>query len=185
MGKTIEAGLALKELKLRGEIKRTLLIVPKSAMLQWQSEMSQHFKEQFQIYDSQLIGSLANMFSQIDAEEELNFWRQHNQIIVSTDALKPLEHRQGWSQEKIDNYNKYRIEAVVNADFDLVIIDEAHKMGGSTIKLADTNWQRLLAMQFHECYCCRLHHIEGRVITSDGFFSCSMLMLLLGRNAEH
>lgn len=135
MGKTIEAGLALKELKLRGEIKRTLLIVPKSAMLQWQSEMSQHFKEQFQIYDSQLIGSLANMFSQIDAEEELNFWRQHNQIIVSTDALKPLEHRQGWSQEKIDNYNKYRIEAVVNADFDLVIIDEAHKMGGSTAQV--------------------------------------------------
>lgn len=135
MGKTIEAGLALKELKLRGEIKRTLLIVPKSAMLQWQSEMRQHFKEQFQIYDSQLITSLSNMFSQIDAEEELNFWRQHNQIIVSTDALKPLEHRQGWSQEKIDTYNKYRIEAVVNADFDLVIIDEAHKMGGSTAQV--------------------------------------------------
>lgn len=135
MGKTIEAGLALKELKLRGEIKRTLLIVPKSAMLQWQSEMRQHFKESFQIYDSQLISSLSNMFSQIEAEEELNFWRQHNQIIVSTDALKPLEHRQGWSQEKIDTYNKYRIEAVVNADFDLVIIDEAHKMGGSTAQV--------------------------------------------------
>lgn len=136
MGKTIEAGLALKELKLRGEIKRTLLIVPKSAMLQWQSEMQQHFKEFFQIYDSQFISSMASMFSQIDAEEELNFWRQHNQIIVSTDALKPLEHRQGWSQEKIDTYNKYRLEAVVNADFDLVIIDEAHKMGGSTAQVS-------------------------------------------------
>ena len=136
MGKTIEAGLALKELKLRGEIKRTLLIVPKSAMLQWQSELQQHFKEQFHIYDSQLINSMASMFSQIEAEEELNFWRQHNQIIVSTDALKPLEHRQGWSQEKIDTYNKYRIEAVVNADFDLVIIDEAHKMGGSSAQVS-------------------------------------------------
>lgn len=136
MGKTIEAGLVLKELKLRGEIKRTLLIVPKSAMLQWQSEMRQHFKEQFQIYDSQLISSLANMFSQIEAEQELNFWQQHNQIIVSTDALKPLEHRQGWSQDKIDTYNKYRIEAVVNADFDMVIIDEAHKMGGSTAQVS-------------------------------------------------
>lgn len=136
MGKTIEAGLALKELKLRGEIKRTLLIVPKSAMLQWQSELQQHFKEQFHIYDSQLINSMASMFSQIEVEEELNFWRQHNQIIVSTDALKPLEHRQGWSQEKIDTYNKYRIEAVVNADFDLVIIDEAHKMGGSSAQVS-------------------------------------------------
>lgn len=121
---------------MRGEIKRTLLIVPKSAMLQWQSEMQLHFKEQFHIYDSQLINSMASMFSQIEAEEELNFWKQHNQIIVSTDALKPLEHRQGWSQEKIDTYNKYRIEAVINADFDLVIIDEAHKMGGSTAQVS-------------------------------------------------
>lgn len=136
MGKTIEAGLVLKELKLRGEIKRTLLIVPKSAMLQWQNEMKEHFKENFQIYNSQLISSLARMFSHLDAEEELNFWRQHNQIIVSTDALKPLEHRQGWSHKQIEEYNKYRIEAVVNADFDLVIIDEAHKMGGSSSGVA-------------------------------------------------
>ena len=49
MGKTIEAGLVLKEKKLRGEIKRILLIVPKSSMLQWQSELKEHFKEQFYI----------------------------------------------------------------------------------------------------------------------------------------
>src|SRR5690625_1286733 len=36
MGKTIETGLILKELKLRGDIKRTLVIVPKSSMMQWQ-----------------------------------------------------------------------------------------------------------------------------------------------------
>jgi len=40
MGKTIETGLILKELKLRGDIKRTLVIVPKSSMMQWQSEMN-------------------------------------------------------------------------------------------------------------------------------------------------
>ena len=136
MGKTIEAGLVLKELKLRGEIKRTLLIVPKSAMIQWQSELKEHFKENFHIYDSELIGSLTRTFSRLDAEEELNFWKQHNQIIISTDAIKPLETRQGWSQEKIDEYNKYRLESVVNAEFDLVIIDEAHKMGGSTSQVS-------------------------------------------------
>ena len=43
MGKTIETGLILKELKLRGEIKRTLVIVPKSSMMQWQSELKEHF----------------------------------------------------------------------------------------------------------------------------------------------
>jgi len=132
MGKTIEAGLVLKEKKLRGEVKRVLLIVPKSAMLQWQSEMKEHFSENFFIYDSDLITSMAKTFSSFEAEEELNFWKQHNQIIVSSDALKPIETRQGWSQERVDSYNKYRLEMVVNADFDMVIIDEAHKMGGST-----------------------------------------------------
>lgn len=136
MGKTIEAGLVLKEKKLRGEIKRVLLIVPKSAMLQWQSEMKEHFGESFFVYESSLISSLAKTFSQLEAEEELNFWKQHSQIIVSTDALKPMEYRQGWSKEKVDEYNKYRLEAVLNADFDMVIIDEAHKMGGATANVS-------------------------------------------------
>lgn len=136
MGKTIEAGLVLKEKKLRGEVKRVLLIVPKSAMLQWQSEMKEHFAESFFIYDSDLITSMAKTFASFEAEEELNFWRQHNQIIVSSDALKPIEARQGWSQERVDAYNKYRLEMVVNADFDMVIIDEAHKMGGSSTSVS-------------------------------------------------
>lgn len=143
MGKTIEAGLVLKEKKLRGEVKRILLIVPKSAMLQWQQELKEHFNENFYIYNSDFISGMARTFADFDAEEELNFWKQHNQIIVSLDALKPLAARQGWSQERINEYNKYRLESVVNADFDMVVIDEAHRMGGSTgsvsrYQLADT-----------------------------------------------
>jgi SNF2 family DNA or RNA helicase len=132
MGKTIETGLILKELKLRGEIKRILVIVPKSSMMQWQSELKEHFNEVFHLYDSEMITSMARTFSNINADEEFNFWTQHNQIIVSTDALKPLEKRQGWSEERVNEYNKYRMEAVLDADFDLVIIDEAHKMGGAS-----------------------------------------------------
>ena len=45
MGKTIETGLILKELKLRGDIKRVLVIVPKSSMLQWQNELKEHFND--------------------------------------------------------------------------------------------------------------------------------------------
>ena len=132
MGKTIETGLIIKELKLRGDIKRILIIVPKSSMLQWQSELKEHFNEVFHIYDSEMITSMARTFANINADEEFNFWTQHNQIIVSTDALKPLEKRQGWTKERIEEYNKYRIEAVLDANFDLVVIDEVHKMGGAT-----------------------------------------------------
>lgn len=132
MGKTIEAGLILKELKIRGDIKRILAIVPKSSMLQWQSELKEHFNEVFHLYDSEMITSMTRTFANINADEEFNFWTQHNQVIVSTDALKPLEKRQGWSREQIEEYNKYRMEAVLDADFDAIIIDEAHKMGGAT-----------------------------------------------------
>ena len=132
MGKTIETGLILKELKIRGDIKRILVIVPKSSMMQWQSELKEHFNEIFHLYDSEMITSMARTFSNINADEEFNFWTQHNQIIVSTDALKPLEKRQGWSQERINEYNKYRMGSVLEADFDMVIIDEAHKMGGAS-----------------------------------------------------
>lgn len=131
MGKTIEAGLCLKELKLRGIVKRTLIVVPLSAMTQWQSELKKHFNEKFHIYDSEFIGSMAKTFGRLDADNDINIWQQNNQIIVSMDSLRPLESRRGWGKEKIDAYNKYRIESVINADFDLLIIDECHKVGGS------------------------------------------------------
>ena len=79
---------------------------------------------------------MAKTFASFDAEDELNFWKQHNQIIVSSDALKPLTVRDGWSQKRVDEYNKYRLEAVLEAEFDMVIIDEAHKMGGATAQVS-------------------------------------------------
>src|SRR5215475_9329175 len=49
LGKTIEAGLIMRELKLRGLVKRTLVIAPKGLVSQWVSEMRFHFRETFQL----------------------------------------------------------------------------------------------------------------------------------------
>ena len=136
MGKTIEAGLCLKELKLRGIVKRTLIVVPLSAMTQWQAELKKHFNEKFNIYDSDFIGSMVKAFSRMESDNEVNIWQQNNQIIVSMDSLRPLESRQGWSRERVEEYNRYRIESVINADFDLIIIDECHKVGGGDENVA-------------------------------------------------
>lgn len=132
MGKTIEAGLVLKELKLRGIVKRVLIIVGKTAMLQWQQEMKRHFNETFHIYDTDYINALTRTFSRLEADNEINIWQQHNQLIVSLDSLKPIEGRHGWTKDKVEEYNRYRIESVLSADFDMIIIDECHKVGGST-----------------------------------------------------
>jgi hypothetical protein len=47
LGKTIEAGLIMRELKLRGLVKRTLVIAPKGLVSQWVAEMQAHFNETF------------------------------------------------------------------------------------------------------------------------------------------
>ena len=47
LGRTIEAGLIMRELKLRGLVKRTLVIAPKGLVTQWIAEMAIHFSEQF------------------------------------------------------------------------------------------------------------------------------------------
>jgi len=49
LGKTIEAGLVIKELKLRGKVRRVLVIAPHALATQWQSEMRQRFNEDFSI----------------------------------------------------------------------------------------------------------------------------------------
>lgn len=131
MGKTIEAGLILKELKLKGIVKRSLIIVPKSAMGQWQQEMKKHFNEVFHIYDTDYINTVSRMFARLEGDNEINLFAQHNQLIVSMDALKPVETRQGWSKERVEEHNRYRIQSVLEAEFDLLIIDECHKVGGS------------------------------------------------------
>lgn len=135
MGKTIETGLVLKELKLRGIVKRSLIVVPKSAMGQWQQEMKKHFNELFHIYDAEYINTVSRTFARLEVDNELNLFTQHNQIIVSIDALKPIETRQGWSRQKVEEYNRYRIQSVLEAEFDLLVIDECHKVGGSSTQV--------------------------------------------------
>lgn len=144
MGKTIEAGLVLKELKLRGIVTRTLIIVPVSAMQQWRTELKQHFNESFHIYDAEYIGALTRTFSRLEAENEINIWKAHNQLIVSMDALKPLESRQNWSREQVEEYNRYRIRSVMEAGFDLVIIDECHKVGGGSTQVGRFQMAQIL-----------------------------------------
>jgi SNF2 family DNA or RNA helicase len=131
LGKTIEAGLILRELKLRGMAKRILIVAPKGLVRQWQAEMRLHFGENFQFVEP----SEFSAYRQFRDDEE-NLWRLHDQAICSLDSVKPLEGRRGWSAEQLSTYNRERFEDLISASWDLVIIDEAHRMGGSTDQVA-------------------------------------------------
>ena len=130
LGKTIEAGLILRELKLRGLVQRTLVIAPKGIVTQWVAEMQTHFSEDFRL----LVPGEFAAYRRFLGDE--NVWRSHDQIVCPMDSVKPLDSRKGWSREQVAEYNRDRFEDLIGAGWDLVIVDEAHRLGGSTDQVA-------------------------------------------------
>ncbi|PKL80659.1 MAG: helicase [Candidatus Melainabacteria bacterium HGW-Melainabacteria-1] len=121
LGKTIEAGLIMRELRLRGLIRRILIVVPAGLMRQWQSELELHFNEKFLLLEKIRDSSAA-------------FWLAHDQVICSMDAIKPS--KSGRNQH---------LEGLLEAGWDLVIVDEAHRLGGSSATVARYQLGRALA----------------------------------------
>ena len=104
-GKTIMAGLLLKELKLREAIERILVLVPAALTIQWQDELLRFFGEPFEI----ITGA-------VDQEQLIDPWQRASQVIASLDYAKQEEVRERVWQQR----------------WDLVIIDEAHKCSAYT-----------------------------------------------------
>lgn len=156
LGKTIEAGLVLRELKLRGLVRRTLVVAPKGLATQWVAEMQTHFNEAFQLVLGDDISTLQRLVpivrasrsashARLDHQASGNAWSFLDQVVVSLDSFKPLDKRRGWTAERVAEYNRSRFEALVTAGWDLIIVDEAHRLGGSTEQVARYKLGRGLA----------------------------------------
>ena len=101
-GKTIMAGLIIKELKLRKVVNRILIVVPGHLKDQWSRELKERFLETFTVISRDYVKS----------QYGENVWEKENQVITSIDFAK---------QEDI-------LPSLTAAEFDLIIVDEAHKM---------------------------------------------------------
>jgi superfamily II DNA or RNA helicase len=106
-GKTIMAGLLVKELKIRGLIQRTLIIAPANLCFQWQRELKDKFREQFEIVRSDVLR--ANYGS--------NPWQEKNQVITSVSWVSRIEDAK---------------DSLLRSQWDLIIVDEAHKMSAAS-----------------------------------------------------
>ena len=104
LGKTIEAGLILKELRARQMVERVLIVVPASLQWQWQQELRSKFNEHFEVLDGALLTSLSRRGE--------NPWRRHGNVITSLSLARRETHA----------------ELIVEAGWDLVIFDEAHRV---------------------------------------------------------
>jgi len=115
-GKTIMAGLLMKELQLRGVADRVLVLCPAPLTPQWQSELAEKFDEHFELFDSRIKWSPGG-----------NPWQRHNRVVTSIDFAK---------QEEV-------MEDLLRADWDLVVIDEAHKCSAASRWRSDEQREEL------------------------------------------
>ncbi len=105
-GKTIMAGLYIRELMVRADLRRCLIIAPGSLVEQWQDELDEKFGVLFTIFTRDLL----------DASRSGNPFDEHDLIICRLDQLS----RNDELREKLQR-----------AEWDLVVVDEAHKMSAS------------------------------------------------------
>jgi len=107
LGKTIEAGLVIKEMIYRQSYTRILIVCPASLMFQWQNEMESKFNEKFTIMDRKVLRK-----AEKTSGENGNPWKVHHKVIVSLDFIK----------------NKNFEEDLNRCSWDAVIFDEAHRL---------------------------------------------------------
>jgi len=102
-GKTIMAGLLLKEMKIRGLVQRTLIVTPANLTFQWQRELKDKFRETFEIVRGEVLR----------ANYGMNPWQEKSQVITSVSWVSRIEDAR---------------ESLLRSHWDLIIVDEAHKM---------------------------------------------------------
>ena len=105
-GKTIMAGLLIKELLVRGDVNRCLIVCPANLADQWQDELFNRFHLDFEIITRETI----------EASRTGNPFTEKNLIITRLDHL---------------SRNEENLAKLEQTDWDLVVVDEAHKMSAS------------------------------------------------------
>tara|TARA_R110002096_G_scaffold173781_9_gene349032 strand:- start:243100 stop:246636 length:3537 start_codon:yes stop_codon:yes gene_type:complete len=113
-GKTIMAGLYIRELIMRADARRILIVSPGSLVDQWRDELSEKFGLEFKVFSSALT----------DASSSGNPFEDHNQLIVRLDQLSRDEEGLPGDERKP---GPLQLNAL-KAGWDLVVFDEAHKL---------------------------------------------------------
>ena len=125
-GKTIMSGMLIKELKARMIANRILILVPPLVLRQWQEELEEKFGEHFRIVNRSVVQEYGG----------LNPFQENEMCLASM----------YWaSREEVK-------KLILDADFDLVIVDEAHKMAAYTHGASKQKTSKTKLYQLGEIY---------------------------------
>ena len=108
LGKTIEAGLAIRQLVISGRVRRCLILVPKSVARQWQEELYEKSVLNIPLYDGH---SFTDVFGKQIASDSSNPWDAFPIIIASSQLAKRRDRQE---------------ELTESTNWDLIVVDEAH-----------------------------------------------------------
>ena len=136
-GKTIMAGLLIKELKVRGLIQRVLIVTPANLCFQWQRELKDKFREDFELVRGE----------RLRAAYGSNPWQDIDQVITSVSWVSRIEDAK---------------ESLMRSHWDLIIVDEAHKMS------AYSEDKKTLAYQLGESLSEMTDHYKRAIRLSGG-----------------
>lgn len=125
LGKTIEAGLILKEYMIRGLVKKVLILVPASLVTQWAFELNSKF------------------FIPAVTQRKSYVWDQCDVVVSSIDTAKRSPHR----------------EIIFEQNYDLIIIDEAHKLKNNKTK----NYEFVQSLKKKFCLLLTATPIQNRI----------------------
>jgi hypothetical protein len=112
LGKTIEAGLILREMLIRQKVRRTVICCPPSVVRQWKDEMEQRFGLTFVVYDRDFVAQKRR-----ERGYSVNPWTTHNRFIIS----HALVRDEAYTSSLRDWLGDFCAGA-------LLILDEAHNV---------------------------------------------------------
>ena len=115
LGKTIEAGLILRELLLRQKVQRVVVIPPPSVVLQWKGEMDTRFGLEFKVMDRKYISNMRR-----ERGWGVNPWSTHTRFILSQSLVRNEEYASSLRDWLGDGLKT------------MLILDEAHNAAPAT-----------------------------------------------------
>lgn len=118
LGKTIEAGLLLRQAWLSGRAKRILVLAPRAVLTQWQIELREKFNLNWPIYDGTELSwydcKALSLGDRVNRKVGRNAWHKENCLIVSSQLMRRADRA------------KELLAAAAAEPWDLVVLDEAH-----------------------------------------------------------